>query len=103
MSSDPVQSFPPLVAPGCRVLVLGSMPSVASLDRQEYYGHARNAFWPLMAGLFGFDATAPYEARCLALTSAGVAVWDVLHACVRPGSLDSSIRAGMLRAWASGE
>lgn len=86
-----VESFPPLLGDEPRVLVLGSMPSVASIEAGEYYGHRRNAFWPLMAELFGFDAQAPYAARVQALTGSGVAVWDVLQSCVREGSLDASI------------
>lgn len=91
-SHDRVESFPPIEGAGARVLVLGSIPSVASLQKGEYYGHPRNAFWPLMGALFSVDASAPYPLRCEQLRRAGVAVWDVLQACVRPGSLDSAIR-----------
>lgn len=73
------------------MLVLGSMPGVRSLQAEQYYAHPRNAFWPIMGALFGFDARLPYAARCERLTRAGVAVWDVLRACHRPGSLDQHI------------
>lgn len=86
-----VESFPPIVGEAPVVLVLGSMPSIASLEKQQYYGHARNAFWPLMAALFGFDASLDYDARRRALQQAGVAVWDVLASCERVGSLDAAI------------
>src|SRR5690606_29512 len=87
------EGFPPLLAPGARVLILGSMPGAASLRAQAYYAHPRNAFWPIMGALYGFEPAAPYDVRCAALTSAGVAVWDVLQACERPGSLDAAIVA----------
>ena len=45
--------FPPVVDPACRVLVLGSFPSVKSREEGFFYGHPRNRFWPLMAALFG--------------------------------------------------
>ena len=86
-----VESFPPICRDDAEVLILGSMPSVASLAQGQYYGHPRNAFWPLMAELFDFDARAPYTARVQALQEARVAVWDVLRSCVREGSLDRSI------------
>lgn len=86
-----VESFPPLLGERPRVLILGSTPSLASLRSNEYYGHPRNAFWPLMAELFGFDAQGSYPDRVAALTAAGVAVWDVIQSCDREGSLDAAI------------
>src|SRR3546814_18991261 len=41
--------------------------------------------------VYGFDAGAAYAQRVAALAAAGVALWDVLQACQRPGSLDADI------------
>ena len=89
-----VRSFPPISDPSARTLILGSMPGVQSLAANRYYAHPRNAFWPIMAALLGFDPESSYERRAQALTQSGFALWDVLDACVRPGSLDSAVRTG---------
>ncbi|WP_297812268.1 DNA-deoxyinosine glycosylase [uncultured Methylophaga sp.] len=91
-------SFPPIVGNEPKILILGSMPGVASLQAQQYYAHPRNAFWPIMAGLFEFDLALAYPQRCEALAIAGVAVWDVLKACHRPGSLDQHIDPDTIEA-----
>ncbi|MBP6529238.1 MAG: DNA-deoxyinosine glycosylase [Burkholderiales bacterium] len=89
--SQRVTSFPPLIAPDATRLILGSMPGVASLTAGQYYAHPQNAFWRIMSAIGRFDATLPYEERVAALRAAGVALWDVLAACERSGSLDSAI------------
>lgn len=86
---DKAVGFDPIAGPGARVLVLGSLPGRRSLETGQYYAHPRNAFWPIMRSLV--NAEGSYERRCDCLVAARIAVWDVLHAAVRPGSLDSSI------------
>ena len=84
--------FPPIAAADARVLVLGSMPSVASLAKGQYYGHPQNAFWPIMGRLFGAEPELPYDERTAMLAQHRVAVWDVLKSCHREGSLDTAIQ-----------
>ena len=85
----PSSGFPPIAGPGARVLVLGTLPSQASLAAGQYYAHAQNAFWKIMAEIA--NAKGDYEDRRAALIAAGIAVWDVLASSVRPGSMDADI------------
>jgi len=84
------EGFPPIGHVDARVLVLGTLPSARSLTEQKYYAHPRNAFWPIMRELFGISGE--YDERCAALALQKIAVWDVLRASVRPGSMDADIR-----------
>lgn len=86
-----LRGLPPIADPDSRLLILGNMPSVMSLAAAEYYGNPRNAFWRIAGELFGFEVDEPYPRRVEALRRNGVAVWDVLHSCRRPGSLDSAV------------
>lgn len=86
-----LNSFAPLAGPASRVLILGSMPGIASLKAQQYYAHPQNLFWKFLGTALDFDPALPYEARTARLMAQGVAVWDVLASCVREGSLDADI------------
>lgn len=44
--------FAPLIDENCTTIILGSMPSVKSLEHQQYYAHCQNRFWKLMAIFF---------------------------------------------------
>jgi len=76
------------------VLVLGTVPSLRSLEMSQSYAHPHNLFWRFMGELYDAGPELPYAERIARLHAAGVGIWDVLKHCERPGSLDSSILAG---------
>jgi TDG/mug DNA glycosylase family protein len=103
-----------------RVLILGSHPSTQSLQRSEYYGHRRNAFWWIAGDALGFrrghpegpskeitplhgkEAVIPYADQVDALLAAGYCLWDVVAECEREGSLDQNIKNAIpnkVREW----
>ena len=83
----------PVVDPATtRLLVLGSFPSVASLQANAYYAHPRNQFWPLLGALWGLPLPEwPYGERLRWVRARGLGIWDVYASCRRPGSLDADI------------
>jgi TDG/mug DNA glycosylase family protein len=85
-------SFAPFVDSRSRVLILGTLPGEESLRLQQYYGHPRNHFWPLIAALAGEALPAEFAARKQMLQRNGIALWDVLESAERIGSPDSAIR-----------
>ena len=86
------QSFAPVAAADSRLLILGSMPGVRSLQLQQYYGHPQNRFWPLLALLLGYEKVPDaYAEKKQMLLDNRIALWDVLGYCQREGSLDSDI------------
>ena len=87
-----LSGFAPVSQVDANILILGSMPGKKSLELQQYYGHARNLFWPIIAEIFEFDKHLDYVSRCQKLIEHQLAVWDVLKHCERPGSLDSAIK-----------
>jgi len=90
---DRKSSFPPVVSPKTRVLILGSLPGERSLAEGRYYAHPRNLFWRLSGSVIGRDLEAlPYEARLDALLAEGIGLWDTVASATRAGSLDAAIR-----------
>lgn len=86
------QGFPPLASSAAHTLILGSMPGAASLEARQYYAFPRNAFWKIMGDLFDAGPQRDYRERMEKLAQNHIALWDVIAACHRPGSLDSAIR-----------
>jgi hypoxanthine-DNA glycosylase len=101
-----ITGFAPIARADARVLILGTVPSRRSLAAGQYYAHPRNAFWPIIEQLFARHAGPgarrfDYEARSALLLEAKVALWDVLRAAERPGSLDARISAPVANDFAA--
>ena len=91
---DLLQGLPPILPDGpIRALILGSFPSVQSLEKQQYYAHPQNWFWRVLqhCGVVE-DANAPYEQRVEQVRANQFAIWDLYERVRREGSGDDKIR-----------
>ncbi|GLR48523.1 DNA-deoxyinosine glycosylase [Sphingomonas astaxanthinifaciens DSM 22298] len=83
----------PAARADARLLILGSLPGEASLAAQRYYAYPRNQFWRLVGRVLGEPlAELDYGERLSRLQKRRVALWDVIHAARRQGSLDQRLR-----------
>ncbi|KAL9189039.1 hypothetical protein ACHAXT_011529 [Thalassiosira profunda] len=105
-------SYPPV-----HTLILGTHPSIASLDRNQMFGHDLNAYWYIAGDALGFrrskavspktgkpyvyfhehlrhgeDEILEYPQQIERLVSKGFAMWDIVAECEREGSLDQDIK-----------
>ena len=88
-----INSFPPFVNHQTEILILGTMPGIASLEKQEYYAHKRNHFWKIMYTLLdNLPVSERFEEKVELLQDNNIGLWDVLENCERKGSLDIHIK-----------
>ena len=86
------QGLAPVVGDNAKFLILGSLPGDESLRRQEYYGNPKNMFWKVIGNVLGEAAPSSYPEKLAFLKGHGIALWDVLQAADREGSLDANIQ-----------
>lgn len=86
-----VHSIEPIIGLNPRILILGSMPGIISINAAQYYANPRNLFWTVLADLFGIDIDCAYDSKVEQIQQLPMILWDTLKACHREGSLDSRI------------
>lgn len=96
---DFISGLEPILPKSSKILILGSMPSNKSILDQQYYAHSRNTFWPIIFSLLTTETSnghqhINYRQKVNLLYKHRIALWDVIGACERKGSLDSSIVIG---------
>lgn len=87
------KSFSPIINKKSRILILGSVPGIKSLELKQYYGHPQNRFWKLLGMLCNYNDLylLEYKKRIEILLNNGFALWDVIACCEGKGSSDSDI------------
>jgi len=83
--------FDPILFPDTRILILGTFPSVDSFKHSFYYAHGRNQFWPILSAISGYPVH-NRDQKIWLLKQMRWGLWDMVSACSRSNSLDSSLR-----------
>jgi hypoxanthine-DNA glycosylase len=87
-----LHGLPPIIDGNSRFLILGTFPSVISLEKQEYYANPANHFWKILYRIWDTPFTEDYGQRLQFLAKHKIALWDVLASCERIGSGDNKIK-----------
>lgn len=82
----------PVIDESTYVLIVGSMPSRLSLEKQQYYGNPRNHFWGILSEILQVEMPDNYQKRIELLKAHHIGLWDTIRSCERKGSSDASIR-----------
>lgn len=86
--------FPPVIDSNSKVLILGSVPSVKSIEAEFYYMHPQNRFWKVLSNLLGIDLKAlSSNEKAEVLLKNKIALYDAIEECDIEGSSDAKIRA----------
>ncbi len=88
-----IASFAPIVDARTKILILGSIPGIKSLEKVEYYGNKQNQFWKIICTIFN-NTVVPdcYKNKVDFLLQNRIGLWDVVRNCERKGSLDIAIK-----------
>ena len=92
IQDEKIYSFEPIFDSNSKILILGTMPSPASLKAEMYYSHPQNAFWKIMSGLLNEQILNVTQQKVKFLLCHYIALWDTLKSCERKGALDSNIK-----------
>ena len=85
--------FPPVIDENCTTLILGSVPSVKSVENNFYYMHPQNRFWRVLSLIYGVDLYgASIDGRKEFLLAHHIAMYDSVEECDINASKDTDIK-----------
>ena len=82
----------PIYDENTKILILGSAPSVKSLELQQYYANKGNQFWKIISEYLNTTDPIDYEKRLELLIQNQIGLWDIYSHFDRIGSLDSNFK-----------
>ncbi|GMO42859.1 MAG: DNA-deoxyinosine glycosylase [Treponemataceae bacterium] len=91
MKEHIIHPFEPVYNSECIMLVLGTIPSPVSREKNFYYGNPRNRFWQVLSAVFDEPVPFSIDDKINFVLRHHIALWDVLASCDIDGADDSSI------------
>ena len=86
------ESIPPYINDDSNILILGSLPSIASRKDGFFYAHPQNRFFKVLACVFNEKEPITIEERKAFLKRNKIALYDVIYECDICGSSDATIK-----------
>ena len=86
------ESLKPFLPEDTRILILGSLPSIATRKANFYYAHKSNRFYKILAGVFDEDEPKTIDERKDFLIKHHIGLYDSIYSCDIKASSDASIR-----------
>lgn len=87
-----IHPFVPVYNKFSKILILGSLPSIVSVERGFYYMHPQNRFWKVLSNIYKEDAySMDIEDKTDFILKHHLALYDVIQSCTIDQSKDASI------------
>ena len=84
--------FGAVIDENCKVIILGSVPSVKSVEYNFYYMHKQNKFWKVLGSLLNYDLyNSSKDDKIAVLLKNHIALYDAIEECDIVGSSDNKI------------
>ena len=74
-----------------KILILGSFPSVKSMEVKFYYGNPQNRFWKMLQDIFKIDFNVAVGKKIENLHKLNIALWDIVKSSNIKNSSDLNL------------
>lgn len=85
------KAFKPLFWDDSKILILGTIPSSSSIEKEEYYYHYANHIWDYLAKIYGVARPKSWTEKKTFLQMNHIALWDMYAYSETAGSLDKGL------------
>jgi TDG/mug DNA glycosylase family protein len=78
-----IHPFEPIIFKTSKILILGTFPSIKSIENSFYYSHPKNQFWDILNIVFNDKKPVNIEEKIKFLKKHKIALWDSICECKR--------------------